>query len=292
MISIIIQRNKFRLNFQAYTPSAQTHLSYFLDHLPCDLVQTDLQETHSSLTLITTDSTFAPLEIDEHTVWKSLIRAWAGMEPTWKGASILQVRGGSAEIFSNDYAYLINHGLTSIEVFPLLVHYTSYLENRWLLQSDNFLLHSSAVILQNRGFLFLGKSGAGKSTIAQHGEEVLGTVLHDDKVLVTKEDLHFYLGGVPISGQNGHTEFKIPLTCIFTIKQDERDFLVPLTDSQKAKALVDGYLEVSKTLISSPKIIEHGIQVLTTLAHDIPGYELHFRKGPDFWKLIDAEFPV
>jgi len=292
MLCINIQHNQFRLTFKAYTPRAQAHLSYFQNHLPVDFVQTNLQGPNDCLTLITTDSTFTPLREDEQTPWKSLLRVWADLEPSWKGASILHLGGENIAFPNSNYAYLINHDHTSKEVLPLLIHYTYYLEKRWLLQTENFLIHASAVILQRRGFLFLGKSGAGKSTIARLGEEVSGTVLHDDKVLVTKETSHLYLGRMPMSGQNSLLESKIPLTCIFAIKQDERDYLLPLTDTEKADALVEGYLEVSKVLISSPKIIDHGIHVLSTFAHSIPGYELHFRKSLDCWKLIDEQIPA
>jgi len=37
--------------------------------------------------------------------------------------------------------------------------------------------------------------------------------------------------------------------------------------------------------------LRRSIRTIGDLARTIPGYELHFRKSPDFWKLIDAEFP-
>ena len=39
----------------------------------------------------------------------------------------------------------------------------------------------------------------------------------------------------------------------------------------------------------SDDLMKHSFEFIAGLARKVPGYELHFRKSPDFWKLIDGQ---
>lgn len=64
-----------------------------------------------------------------------------------------------------------------------------------------FFLHASASCIHNAASLFLGKSGAGKSTITSLISKKYNT-LADDRVLIIKEKGLFYLYQVPFIEKN------------------------------------------------------------------------------------------
>jgi len=74
--------------------------------------------------------------------------------------------------------------------------------------------------------------------------------------------------------------------------KDEYDALNPLQPEQVARALFkEFYQETPHIRKFSDEFIKLGFQICCDIARKIPGYELHFRKSHDFWKLIDEQFP-
>ncbi len=68
---------------------------------------------------------------------------------------------------------------------------------------DAFLLHSSAVVYNNKAFLFSAPSGTGKSTHTQLWLKQFdgAYILNDDKPAIKCEDGKFYVYGTPFSGK-------------------------------------------------------------------------------------------
>jgi len=59
----------------------------------------------------------------------------------------------------------------------------------YLLQRDGFLLHASAVVRKERGYIFTGVSGSGKSTIGALSPE---NVLLSDEIVIVRKVKDFY----------------------------------------------------------------------------------------------------
>jgi len=67
---------------------------------------------------------------------------------------------------------------------------------------NGMILHSSCVTKQNNAYLFLGKSGAGKSTIAElAGEYGSYKIIADDLILIRNINNDFYAFSIPQSRQ-------------------------------------------------------------------------------------------
>jgi len=74
-----------------------------------------------------------------------------------------------------------------------------------LIPFDGFMLHSSCVAVDGKGYLFTADSGTGKSTHVSLWKEHLGdraTVINDDKPAVRYIDGKFTVYGTPWSGKN------------------------------------------------------------------------------------------
>lgn len=95
--------------------------------------------------------------------------------------------------------------------------------NESLIESEvGFMLHSAGVILNEKGFLFLGESEAGKSTISQK-LNVKATITNDDKNFIEFKDSAAIFYSAPVNRDRAHfaTEGeKGLLTAIFLLNKE------------------------------------------------------------------------
>ena len=154
----------------------------------------------------------------------------------------------------------------------------------WYVTHGGALFHASGLERKGSGYLFLGQSGAGKSTVASLSELVRAKIVHDDQIMLA-----------PISGQYllAHPSSRItpPLRGIFLLKQSKEDRLVPLTPQATGAGLSKSLLEYAIGQDLYGPWVRQAFQNAAAIARTVPGYELHFRKSPDFWKLIDEQLP-
>lgn len=163
----------------------------------------------------------------------------------------------------------------------------------WHALHGGLLLHASAVADGDKGFLFLGKSGAGKSTVASLAIGLEKQVVADDTILLSRNHRGDYLlRYAPRIWPQITTDPSLhpSLRGIFTLVQDNEDYLVPHSPISLAKALVKGYQHTHSLQIPI-QARRSSFQAISEISRRVPGYELHFRKTPDFWKLIDERFP-
>ncbi len=162
----------------------------------------------------------------------------------WTGPANRADRPGLIAVFNDDYArariYAENReaylegGLLTLSFFP-----TDQLPlGRVLADRQAFFIHSSGLVLDGRGLLFVGHSEAGKSTIVKMLRD-RAKVLCDDRIIVRK-----WPEGFRIHGTWGHGEIpdvspdSAPLDAIFFLEKAEKNELVRITDRKDALARI------------------------------------------------------
>ena len=92
-----------------------------------------------------------------------------------------------------------------------------------LLDFDGLMLHSSAVALNGKAYLFSGPCGVGKSTHTKLWREVFGegvVVFNDDKPALRRLDGTWYAYGTPWCGKEGMgCNAAVPLKALFLLER-------------------------------------------------------------------------
>jgi hypothetical protein len=105
---------------------------------------------------------------------------------------------------------------------------------------EGLLCHGCGVSYQGQGLLFLGHSGAGKTTMARLWASVPGaTILSDERVIVRKTNAGYRLYGTPWHGE-GHFADPgvVPLQRIFILSHGLANRINPLTGSGAVAAVL------------------------------------------------------
>jgi hypothetical protein len=143
----------------------------------------------------------------------------------------------------------------------------------FLAQGRGALLHSCGLMCENLGWLFVGMSGAGKSTIAKifqaAGEKILG----DDRIILRRQNGWLRIFGTPWPGELGiASPDSAPLQNIFFLEKSSRNFIKPLPPMEAVSRLVACSFPPLYNKPGMEFILDFFSQVIV----DIPCYELGF----------------
>lgn len=111
-----------------------------------------------------------------------------------------------------------------------------------LLSFDGFRLHASAVVVDEKAYLFTAASGTGKSThtnlwLNYFGERAY--ILNDDKPALRMEDGIWYAYGTPWSGKhNINKNTRVPLAGIACLERSETNTIEPYFGSDAILAIM------------------------------------------------------
>lgn len=164
----------------------------------------------------------------------------------------------------------------------ILVNFLTQVFSHLVFAGNGLMIHSACVIRQNQAYIFCGPSGAGKSTACSFSPDC--RIASDDLTAVRKTGRRFRAWGIPqlerfpIPAKQGPFRIK----GLFRLVKDRKTGLVPMS---AAKA-VAGALAIRQNQLSTPRKIAKTLQLLDELTDHVPGYELHFRKDPSFWKCL------
>lgn len=101
---------------------------------------------------------------------------------------------------------------------------------RMMVSFDRFFLHASAVVYQEKAYLFSAPSGGGKSTHAALWQQHFGAkLLNGDKVLIAVQDGQCMAYGSPVAGSSGiYEKGGAPIAAIYLLKKDKENSIAPV----------------------------------------------------------------
>jgi hypothetical protein len=153
-----------------------------------------------------------------------------------------------------------------------------------LLPQEGFLLHAASVTRNGKAYIFVGRSGAGKSTVASLSPR--GSVLTDEISLIRRASGQWHAFGTPFWGEfkADGSNTSAPIAGIFRLIQARENRIEPLRPSEFLKALLPCVLFFSSKVTDH----EHLLQILAGACQEISGFNLHFRKNRSFWEVLPS----
>lgn len=144
------------------------------------------------------------------------------------------------------------------------------------------LLHSSCVIEEGRAHIFMGHSGAGKSTAAKLSYP--RKLLSDEATIlkITEESIMVFNSPFRSELQSTDHQENCPLASIQLLEQSRSNKRLKLKKSEALLQMTDKVFFWSYRAEEPAKIF----RLLKLVVNAIPVYELHFQKNNTFWELI------
>lgn len=147
-------------------------------------------------------------------------------------------------------------------------------------------LHSCGVIdRQGRGHLFVGVSGAGKTTTARLWEGAASGIVSDDRVIVRERDGAMWMFGTPWHGEAELSMPEgVPLAGVYLLVQADANALRPL-DAAEAVARL---FRCTFPLFYDGQSLDFTLSFLARLAAAVPVRELQFTRDRGVVDLVLA----
>lgn len=151
---------------------------------------------------------------------------------------------------------------------------------RHLLSFHGFMLHSSAIVVDGRAYLFTANSGTGKSTHTRLWLELFGDrayILNDDKPALRLEDGVWYAYGTPWSGKHDiSVNTRVPVAGIACLERGEQNTIEPFGGQDAVLAIL--------RQSNRPKAPEYRIkllELLDKLITTVPIWKLRCNMEPE-----------
>lgn len=146
-----------------------------------------------------------------------------------------------------------------------------------LAKRKGFLVHAMGLISKNRGYLFPGRSGAGKSTMAlQLDQKKDFEILSDDRLVVRDSGDLFKMFGTPWPGDAGISlNRSVDLSAIFFLEHGQINRIEPIGKQETVERLL--------SVISVPwydnDMVPPILATCEELVKEVPSYTLQFKPG-------------
>ena len=156
---------------------------------------------------------------------------------------------------------------------------------RQLIHFDGFYLHSSAVELDGKAYLFSGPSGMGKSTHTRLWQSLHGDaaqVFNDDKPALRYLDGRWFAYGTPWCGKDGiNQNKKVPLAGICFLRRGQENTIRRLDSMEATARILSQTMRRFKDVERLDLLLSH----VDKLVKEIPVYELYNKPEPDAARL-------
>lgn len=175
--------------------------------------------------------------------------------------------------------YALKQGIESLEE-------AEYCATRWLfdekiLHVDGLVLHSSAVVYENRAYLFSADSGTGKSTHTRLWIQRFGAdkafILNDDAPAIRKIDGEWFAYGTPWSGTSPlNVNARVPLQGIGFIERAQTNWARQISPDEAMKL----FMRQTTSPLQKKTLVQTLDRIVTALK-EIPVFEIGCTMDPE-----------
>lgn len=162
-----------------------------------------------------------------------------------------------------------------VSLDPLEHPLDELLITNYLARGRGLEVHACGMVdSQGRGYLFLGSSGTGKSTMARLWQGQTGvTVLSDDRIILRQKGGDFWMHGTPWHGDAGSSfPGRVLLRSAYFLERGLKNERIPLRKAEASGRL----FACSFPPFYSKEAIEFIMDLLGKMVEHIPIYELRF----------------
>ena len=245
---------------------------------------------------------FQPIEPDETKLGKEIYQKvpWAifqnetGFTYVWITQLIPGDKRRRAAYFNPDHSlgtiynddireeYFLGGNVKSLTLFPT----DQILLGRLMADRNGCILHSAGMKINGKGYLFVGHSDAGKSTITQLLQS-RGKILCDDRCIVRRKNDGFHLFGTWSHGDVADVSPEsAPLAGVMFLNQAKTNRLDPVKDEMaSAKKTISCLIKPMVT----PKWWNAMLDLADRLAGEVPCWDLYFDKSGKIGEIFDKE---
>lgn len=151
---------------------------------------------------------------------------------------------------------------------------------------NGLLIHSAGVVFNDRGFLFVSKSGGGKSTIAKIFSNEF-PILNDEIIPLIFEKNKIYSFSSPFYGEirSGNKFIFVEVSKVFLIKKSDTNFERDLDLNEKIFKIMRCVLNFNNDKDTISKILNKVIKISKTCVS-----ELNFTKDKNFIEFFKRKY--
>ena len=137
--------------------------------------------------------------------------------------------------------------------------------------SGDIMIHASGVNIADRGYLFSGTSGKGKSTIARIFGESAARIIHDDRLIIRSINGEYHMYNTPVYRDDKPEESL--LHRIFLIEHGNENKTVPVTGASAVSLVIANCIQHNY----NPELIARFLGSVSIMCSVIPVASLQFR---------------
>ena len=163
------------------------------------------------------------------------------------------------------------------------------LDELWMVnllgQGRGVEIHGCGVVdADGKGHLFVGQSGAGKSTMARLWEPLKGIqILSDDRIVLRQANQKLWMYGTPWHGEAGFSSTaRAPLTRIYFLRHAKENKLLP----QRPAQAVGQLFTCSFPPFYNPEALDFTLGFFEKVVQSVPCFELRFLQDKKVIELL------
>lgn len=146
-----------------------------------------------------------------------------------------------------------------------------------------FLVHAASAIRNGKAFVFMGVSGAGKTTMTRLAPPDAAP-LTDEVSYIRIHEGRYWAFGTPFFGDWGKAgaNLSAPIEAVYQLAQGPANVIEPLAPKDAVRALLRNIMFFSK----DPELVRVAFETACRFVGAVPVRRLTFAPTPEVWELI------